>query len=140
MLVRAISVGIYLLAAAIFDLKFRGIPTRLIYLFLAEAAAVFVLSDNSLRIQCVMGAGMGALFLLMGKLTDESIGYGDGWSVLLIGLLLGFRAVVFCITAAMLFSAAYAFFLLIRKKAAANTRFPFIPVLCAAFCLWAWIN
>lgn len=138
MLVTTVGAGVYLLAASVYDIKYRGVPERLILVFMA-AAAVSAAVDPAGRMQRLLGGGIGILLLLAGRMTQESIGYGDGWSVLIVGLLTGLRAVFFIMMAALLLSAVYSIVLLVWKKAAKNTAFPFIPFLCAAFYLWVFL-
>lgn len=73
----------------------------------------------------------GIILLILGFLTRESIGYGDGLAVLVLGILLGIRRCVAAVFAGFILSAIVALILLTFRKVSGKSRLPFIPFLAA---------
>lgn len=82
-----------------------------------------------------LGAAIGAVLLLLGFVTGEKIGYGDGALVLVCGIFLGFTAnlQLFCI--ALVLVEAAALFLIVIKRKGRRYQIPFIPFLLAGYLL-----
>lgn len=134
---------VYLVWAVLWDIRRKTVPVAWIRLGLFAAAGLRIL---------VMGAGTeamavklsevcfsvvpGVVLLLAGYFTGESVGYADGWSVFLLGLLLGTGAAVCIVMAAFFFSAFYALWLMVMKKADKRMRFAFLPHISAGFIVW----
>ncbi len=70
----------------------------------------------------------GGLLLLLSKATGESIGYGDGVAVIVLGLWTGGWFALRVMGTGIMLSGIYAVFCLIRKK---RDIIPFIPFLLA---------
>ena len=134
---------IYLVWAVLCDIQKRVVPVVWIRIGILAAAGLRIL---------VMGAGTeaaavklsevcfavipGVILLLIGYFTGESVGYADGWSVLFLGLFLGAGAAVCIVMAAFFFSAFYALWLIVAKKADRRSRFAFLPHISAGFIVW----
>ena len=72
----------------------------------------------------------GMLMLALSLLSKESIGYGDGATVLVLGLWTSMRYCSMATMIAIMMAGGYGIFLLINKKK--EKRIPFIPFLLAA--------
>lgn len=137
---------VYLVWAVLWDIRKRIVPVAWIRLGLFAAVGLRIL---------IMGAGTeamavelseaffsiipGVALLLAGYFTGESVGYADGWSVFLLGLLLGAGAAVCIVMAAFFFSAFYALWLIVAKKADKRMRFAFLPHISAGFIVWMMV-
>ncbi|MBQ7840550.1 MAG: prepilin peptidase [Lachnospiraceae bacterium] len=77
----------------------------------------------------------GIFLLILSLLTEEKIGYGDGYMILVLGLFLGWESCIAVFCMACLLSAIYAGGGWIFRKFDRNSRIPFAPFLLAASCL-----
>lgn len=137
---------VYLIWAVIWDIRRKAVPTAWIRLSLLAAVGLRIL---------IMGAGTeqiavklsdvclavlpGVFLLLIGYFSSESVGYADGWSVLLLGLLLGAGAAVCIMMAAFFLSAFYALWLIVARRADRRMRFAFLPHIGAGFIVWMMV-
>ncbi len=82
-------------------------------------------------------AGMipGVLLLLIGRISHEQIGYGDGLFCLCLGSCMGISRMTGLLMWALLLSAAGGIFMLLAGKADRKTEMPFLPFLFAAYWL-----
>ena len=69
----------------------------------------------------------GAFLLAISLCTRESIGYGDGWTVLALGILLGLWKCFVVVFAGFLFSAIFSLILLVLRRVNGKSRLPFLP-------------
>lgn len=132
---------IFIGICAIFDWRKMEIPAAVIYGFGAAAFAVVLLfirpEASSLLYSLIPGMAMLALSML----TRESIGYGDGLAVVILGMLLGIRKCMAAVLTGFLLSAVFALILLIFHKVNGKSRMPYIPFLAAGLgvVLFVWI-
>lgn len=132
-------IGGYLCIAAISDLRKKRVAVRWMLvcaILLVPLGAARALQEKNFLISQLMGAVPGVLFLLLGYVTKEAVGYADGWSIVLIGLYLGAGAVLFIMCVSLMASALFAGVLLCLKKAGRKSAFPFLPFLAGAYVLW----
>lgn len=118
------------------DIKTRKLPAGLILLFAAAGIFVNIFWPMPYRMW-IGGFLLGGGILLLGKLTGEQIGYGDGL-ILIVGafFLTGKEMAVMFLTALFL-CAVFAVFLFLAGRARRRMRLPFVPFLAAAFLLLA---
>lgn len=83
----------------------------------------------------LLGAALGAGLLLLGFLTGEKIGYGDGALVLVCGIFLGFTANLQLLCTSLILLGAAALFLVTVKRKGRRYQIPFIPFLLAGYLL-----
>ena len=111
------------------DLRKHMIPTAVL-VFAGAAAIIYQLFNPVFGIvSFIGGAVLGLLFLFISKVTEEGIGYGDSFGVLILGIYLGFWQMV-----SVLF---WTFFLLLcalipvlcKKKMSRKTGLAFYPFL-----------
>lgn len=111
------------------DLKYKRIPLKTVFVFAAMAMIYLAGENRFLEGNVVFGMlpGLGLLFL--SAATKEKIGYGDGVTVMVLGLWtnLLFSTLVVCL--AFCLAGCYAGVCLIKSKAG---EIPFIPFLLAA--------
>ena len=79
----------------------------------------------------------GILFLIIAKITNEKIGYGDGWVILILGGFLRRGEIYAVLWLAVILSAVVSVGLLCIKKAGKEDRIPFLPFLWAAY-IYQW--
>ncbi len=81
----------------------------------------------------------GIFLLLLGKITKQAIGYGDGLVVLVVGIYLGLTETVYVVIAALFLSSFWGAFHMLRNKTNRKSELPWIPFLFAAV-LWRWLS
>ena len=74
------------------------------------------------------GIGVGVLFLLVSKVTEEAIGYGDSVAIMILGGYLGFWKVVGVLTAAIFTSGVCSVILALRGRVKTMPFFPFLTL------------
>lgn len=75
------------------------------------------------------GIFLGAIMLGAAFLTEESIGYGDGWLILVMGMCLGFWGSLVSMLMAFGASALFGGWLMAFRKVKKGYRIPFAPFL-----------
>ena len=79
------------------------------------------------------GVGVGILFLAVSRFTGESMGYGDSWAILILGIYLGLWELLTALTGAFFLLAAVSAAGLAAKKMSKRLRIPFYPFLTAGY-------
>lgn len=74
------------------------------------------------------GIGVGVLFLLVSKVTEEAIGYGDSVAIMILGGYLGFWKVVEVLAAAIFTSGVCSVILAFRGRVKTMPFFPFLTL------------
>lgn len=83
------------------------------------------------------GGAIGVFLLFYGRMTGESVGYGDGCLFIMTGIFLGFWRNLELLVIASLLAACYAGYLVVAKKKTKGERFPFVPfVWISSLFLW----
>lgn len=125
------SEGIMLLflgVGAWFDIKDRTLPIWYILCF----ALAGILCNGLFRYQKIsellIGALVGIVFLFLGKITKESIGYGDGLGITVMGIFQG-SSLLLSLLFAFGLSSGYGIWKLWVKKVPKDEQIPFFPFL-----------
>lgn len=126
--------GIYLFILAAIDVRIKKIP---IWIVAVGAAAAFsIIQPGKSGVLALAGAAVGVVFLIVSKVTNEGLGYGDSLVILVMGIYLGFWELLGVLVVAFLLSSIFAVIYLIRKKLDRRAGFPFIPFLFLAYLIW----
>ena len=122
---------VFLAVCAVFDGFSRRVPLVVVWLGILTAVC--------LRINGVMGETEvmelplsvipGAGFFLLGFLTREKVGYGDGWALLMIGLFVGAFRCFLILLVGLMAESAVAIVLLAVGKIKRDREIPFLPFL-----------
>lgn len=116
-----------------YDLKQKEVP--LLPIVIVGIGGILYIIFGVEKISYIAGAGLGILCLLFGKITEESLGYGDGYLLLAIGLLIGLKKNIALLIIALFLSAIFSMVLLILKKGNRKTTIPFVPFLLLSWCI-----
>ena len=146
-----ITLAIYLLVLAVYDMKWRAIPRRwarggdiLAYAIMTVRLAVILqlhiktTTKNDLGIlleeiaQIVWAASPGWIMLLMGKLAGK-IGKGDGSVLFVIGSMLPASFMWGVWMLSLMLQAVAAGVLLVFSKVTGKNKIPYLPFLAGAF-------
>lgn len=125
----AYCAGLVLLAMlAAEDIRERKISVNKLLIF-ALLAVVYRIFMKELWWQEILGAvSPGIMLLLLSWSTNESIGYGDGMTVVVLGLWMGGWFTLQILGIGILLTGIYAVWRIIRKK---KGVIPFVPFLLA---------
>lgn len=127
----AFFAGFFLIVIAMIDLDTMEIPDGLIVALLITAVLSFAASpQNPALLSRVIGfAAVSVPMVLINLMIPESFGGGDIKLVAVMGLLLGWRALLAGIFFALITGGGYGALLLVKKKAGRKDHFAFGPFL-----------
>lgn len=118
---------------AISDWRKRTIPALLLIVLSAVVGIVVLCCDVvSLRLR-VGGLLLGSLFFVISKITKESIGYGDSWLILLLGIYMGYLRAIGVLFAASVLAGLVSIFFLWKHCWKRTATLPFVPFLCISY-------
>ncbi len=140
MKVSYISWLLFLMAVSYQDYKRKEISVRLLAIMGAVGTGIQIFEKSVTLGNWLGGILLGLCLLFLGVVTEEQIGYGDGWLVLVMGMSLGFRISMVALLLSMGLSALTGGILLIFRKVKRNDRIPFAPFLLAGclICFQIW--
>ena len=120
---------IFLGIGSYYDVKDQELSTRFLLIFLL----ISIIGNLILRYQnlsdWLTGGCIGCVFLGVGWLTKEKIGYGDGIGLVTLGILKGWRGLMPMMFMAFLLSGIYGVWKLIGLKESGDSTMPFFPFL-----------
>lgn len=120
-------------AGAIFDWRKKQIPILLLIgMSVLVAGTLFVCNTESVRAK-VFGGLLGLLFFLISKCTNQAIGYGDSWIILLLGIHLGIFVTLQILFTASLVAGISSLFFLWKRRWKRYSTLPFVPFLAISY-------
>lgn len=131
---------VFLIFCSIFDLKNKKIPVILVMFFAGIGMICYFFAEGKSMMSVLLSLLPGAALLALGHCTRESIGYGDGFIVLVLGLFIGFSRCAASVIAGFFISAMFAIVLLLMKKVNGKSRIPYAPFLAAGLGVALWIS
>ena len=111
------------------DIRTKKLPVKILLIDGAIALLFCIICKDSSGYYILQSIGPGGVLLLFSKVTKESIGYGDGIAVMLIGLFGGTLFAAATVGVAFFLSGIYALFLVWKKR---GDKIPFLPFLLFA--------
>lgn len=128
-----VIVFLLLLLCSVSDLRKRRISTKLL-IGMSLALAVFRLLSGSEMVSSIFGGILiGLFFELISKLTEEAIGYGDSWIILLLGGYLGGEKLLLLVITAFFLAGLLSLIGLVWRKWSRTAAIPFVPFLTLAY-------
>ena len=88
-----------------------------------------IVGNGEILVQALWGVLPGVICLFLAYVTREQIGYGDGWVMVLVGVVFGIKKTVIMVFTSMTILTCFSVVLLVAKKAGRKTSIPFIPFL-----------
>lgn len=128
-----IGVLLLLVICTIEDCKHKKIITWHLLIALPFLCLDLWCNVNVTLLSRVLGLAIGAIFLLLSKLTKEQIGIGDAYIITAIGLMLGGMKCLEVITFSFFISSIVAIILMVFFHFSRKKTIPFIPFLLLGF-------
>jgi len=120
------------------DIRKRKVSIRVLTIAGVFVSLYYVTDDTMDMIRLAGGAVPGILFLLMSKVTEEGIGYGDSLGILILGIYLGFWRIISVLLCAFFLLFCTLIPLLCKKKMSRKAGLAFYPFLAGGY-LWILI-
>ena len=115
------------------DIRIHKVPIKLL-IFSNVAALMHHLMIREINLWVMLGGiGVGAVFLLISKVTREEVGYGDSWGILIMGIYLGLWKTLEVLSVAFLLLGITAGIVLCTKKMSRKCALPFFPFLTGGY-------
>lgn len=131
---------IVLLFLSYMDIKLHRVPIKVLAVSGSAAVLYHLIFGECCIWEILGGAGIGLLFLLISRITGESVGYGDGWGIFVLGLYLGFGELLTVLLISFFLLALFAVFVLGVKKMSRKYAFPFFPFLAGGYAAAVFIE
>lgn len=125
--------ALYLVILTVMDLKRRKLKLSVLLAGGIFIPAEVFCSSGVSPVYLAAGGAVGAVFLGISKITEESFGYGDSILILIMGCFIGFWDILTLLMAAFMMAAVFSLVLLIRGRFRRKDSFPFVPFLTAAY-------
>lgn len=126
-------VFILLAACSVSDWRKKTISyVLLLALGIVVVAFAFLCDGISVKMR-VVGALIGAVFLLISKMSREAIGYGDSFLILFLGIHMGILATLGVLFVAALLAAVVSLFFLWKCHWKRQATLPFVPFLTISY-------
>lgn len=118
------------------DVRRRKLSLRILILG-GGAALIYQLfcGTDSLG-EIALGGSVGVCFLIIGKVTGEKIGYGDGITILILGIYLGIWELLEVLAGTFFLLAVTGMICLVGKRFSRKQTLPFCPFLTAGYMIF----
>lgn len=122
---------LFLAVCAVFDGLKRRVPLAVIWIGMLTAVCFRIGGIMGETSPALTAAALlpGAGFFLLSFLTKEKVGYGDGWTLLMIGLFVGAYRCFLILLAGLVMESVVAMALLAIGKIKRDREIPFLPFL-----------
>lgn len=121
------SIGTY------FDIKEKTLPIPFLLFFGLLGIGLHLTGGFLSWQEMISGVVVGVLFLILGWITKEAIGYGDGITILIFGIYEGVPEMLPVVISAFFLSGIWGIFTLIRFRRQLDISMPFLPFLLLAY-------
>lgn len=127
---------VILIVMAVRDIKSRNVPVWILgvsMIIMICYVGYQIITGNINYCLTFAGGIVGVFFLIMSKITEEAVGYGDSFVVLFLGIILGFWNILFVLSSAFLLLLCVTIPLLWKKKMSRKVALPFLPFLAGGY-------
>ena len=123
----------YLSLLSVLDIRTGKLPVWILIFGAVASGAYQIIWGKQPMWMILSGAAVGALFLLVSRVTREGLGYGDSILMGILGIYLGVEKLLSVLSVAFLLSAILAVIVLAFRKFRRKSAFPFVPFLCMGY-------
>lgn len=135
---RVICFGI-LAGQSVMDLRYRSVSRPVLTMGGVLAAGYCLCFCRKELLLNLGGLLVGLLFVLVSKVTEEGLGYGDSLLLCILGLYLGLWDLLGLLAVAWLLAAAAAVVILASRRYRRGTVIPMVPFIAAGYAA-VWIS
>ena len=125
--------AVYMIVLMLMDIKWKKLSLAALMSGFIILTAGFLCGRNIHVMLLAAGAGVGIVFMVVSRVTEEAFGYGDSILILIMGGFIGFWNILSLLVAAFSMAALFSIFMLLRKKFHRKSAFTFVPFLTAAY-------
>lgn len=130
---RVLCMGIFLFYLSYQDIRYMKVTGKSIAFFgLASLVCTLAVPRYTLA-DVLLGAAVGAFFMVMSLLSRGQIGMGDGVIILIAGIIMGGKEILALSFLALTFCFLFSAYLVVRKKVQRDRKLPFVPFLLCAY-------
>lgn len=127
------AVTAVMLVCTIVDIKKKEISIWLFGLLGIIVIIGYIALGNQKGYMLAAGVIPGALLIVLAKITEQSIGYGDGIILAEIGIVTGVGKCMLILAVALAIAGVFSLGIVIIKKVDKKYKIPFIPFLTMAY-------
>lgn len=138
-IMKEIILGIILLIQGAIDLKCKEIPVIVSAIGVAIGSGICVIEGRGIA-NILPAIFPGLLALLYARISNETMGYGDGMLLVVMGLYLPWENVLEVEMLAFSIAGIVALILLVIFRKKRNFQMPFVPFLAIAYIMELFIN
>lgn len=131
--VAEIVVSLFLMIAAYKDWRTKRISVLFLFVMSVVMIGIRLLIIEESLLSTLGGVAIGVVFFMLSKCTKESVGYGDSWLILLLGIFLGGKRMLEIVFWAAFFAGLFSLAHCIRYGWSRKQTIPFIPSLAVAY-------
>ncbi len=115
-----------------FDVRNQRIPVSFLMIFGILGVAGNMIVQYQHFSDILPGVGIGLMFLWIGWITKEAIGYADGFGMIVLAIFAGWRRMLPVVCGGFLLSGFYGIYRMICSKGDYEDTMPFFPFLLLA--------
>ncbi len=124
---------LFLFVAALIDYRKKEIPVYLPIVGFVPAITISIIIKSLTLLEIALGIAIGVVVLLLGKITKQAIGYGDGVVLICTGAALGFAKNLVLLVISLIIAACIGALLMFLKRKKKKDSVAFIPFLLSGY-------
>ncbi|HEX3022131.1 MAG TPA: prepilin peptidase [Lachnospiraceae bacterium] len=124
---------LFLMTLAVIDMKERKIPCVVLSISFLVALLSTVLVKHGITTEQLCGMTIGFLFILISLVTRGQLGIGDGITLVITGVVIGFWDNLLMVLYALFAAGITAIILIVFKRSNRKERIPFLPFLLLGY-------